>query len=50
MKRIYLTGGEPFIKDDVFKLIEYITKEKELELIVLSNATLFDDEKIKKLD
>jgi len=50
VRRIYLTGGEPFIKDDIFEIIEYITREKELELIVLSNATLFDDEKISKLD
>jgi len=50
IKRIYITGGEPFIKDDIFEIIEYITREKELELIVLSNATLFNDKKIAQLD
>ncbi|KPK34588.1 MAG: hypothetical protein AMK70_07100 [Nitrospira bacterium SG8_35_1] len=50
VKRIYITGGEPFIKDDIFEIIEYITREKSLELIVLSNATLFNDEKIAKLE
>ena len=50
VKRIYITGGEPFIKEDIFEIIEYITREKELELIVLSNATLFDDKKIAKLE
>ncbi len=45
-----LKGGEPFMKDDVFEIIEYITRDKDLELIVLSNATLFDDKKIAKLD
>jgi radical SAM protein with 4Fe4S-binding SPASM domain len=49
VKRFYLTGGEPFIKDGIFEIIRYITKEKKRELIILTNATLFDDEKIKKL-
>lgn len=49
VKRFYLTGGEPFIKDDVFELIRYITKVKKRELIVLTNATLFDDNKIAAL-
>ncbi|MDO8281614.1 MAG: PqqD family peptide modification chaperone [Thermodesulfovibrionia bacterium] len=50
VNRFYVTGGEPFIKDDIFEVIEYITKTKDRELILLTNATLFDDEKIKKLD
>lgn len=50
VKRFYITGGEPFIKDDIFEVIKYITKEKAKELIVLTNATLFDDKKIAALD
>ncbi len=38
--RFYITGGEPFIKDNIFELIPYITKEKNCDLIVLTNATL----------
>ncbi len=49
VKRFYITGGEPFIKDDIFELIRYITKNKDRELIILTNATLFDDNKIKAL-
>ncbi len=49
VKRFYITGGEPFIKDGIFDLIRYITKTKRRELIVLTNATLFDDENIKAL-
>jgi radical SAM protein with 4Fe4S-binding SPASM domain len=49
VKRFYITGGEPFIKEDIFELIKYITHTKKRELIVLSNATLFDDRKIAAL-
>ena len=49
VKRFYITGGEPFIKDGIFDLIKYITKTKKRELIVLSNATLFDENKIAAL-
>lgn len=49
VKRFYITGGEPFIKDGLFDLIKYITKTKKRELIILTNATLFDDKKIAAL-
>ena len=49
VKRFYITGGEPFIKDDIFEIIRYITIQKKHELIILSNATLFDDKKIEAL-
>jgi len=50
VKRFYITGGEPFIKEGIFELIRYIKVEKERELIVLTNATLFNDENIKSLE
>lgn len=49
VKRFYITGGEPFIKNDIFELIRYIIKEKNKELIIQTNATLFDDKKISAL-
>jgi len=49
VKRFYITGGEPFIKDGIFELIRYITKAKKRELIVLTNGTLLDDKKIAEL-
>ena len=39
--RFYFTGGEPFVRKDIFELIEYITQNKKAELIILTNATLF---------
>jgi len=50
VKRFYITGGEPFIKEDIFEIINYITKEKRRDLIILTNATLFDDKKIAALE
>ncbi|RJQ17920.1 MAG: methyltransferase domain-containing protein [Nitrospiraceae bacterium] len=49
VRRFYITGGEPFIRSGIFELIKYITKVKKRELIVLTNATLFDDGKIAAL-
>ncbi|MBI5050948.1 MAG: radical SAM protein, partial [Nitrospirae bacterium] len=49
-KRFYITGGEPFMKDNIFELIRYITQEKGKELIIQTNATLLDDKKIALLE
>ncbi len=39
--RFYMTGGEPFLRKDIFELIRAITESKKRELILLTNATLF---------
>ncbi len=49
VKRLYITGGEPFIKNGIFELIRYITKTRKRELIILTNAMLFDDKKLADL-
>ncbi len=43
--RFYFTGGEPFIRKDIYKLIEYVTREPNSELIVLTNGMFFTQEK-----
>ncbi len=48
--RFYFTGGEPFVRRDIFELIRYITETKQAELIILSNATLFQGELLKQLE
>ena len=40
--RFYFTGGEPFLRKDLPDLIELITKQLGADLIVLTNATLFE--------
>jgi radical SAM protein with 4Fe4S-binding SPASM domain len=47
--RFYFTGGEPFLRNDIFELIEYILRSKKNELIILSNGTLFSGALLKKL-
>jgi MoaA/NifB/PqqE/SkfB family radical SAM enzyme/ubiquinone/menaquinone biosynthesis C-methylase UbiE len=40
-ERVYITGGEPFLRRDIFDLARHITGTHGQELIVLTNATLF---------
>jgi len=39
--RFYITGGEPFVRDDLPKVLRHITEHHRIEVIVLTNATLF---------
>ena len=41
IERVYITGGEPFLRRDIFDLAKHITGTHGCELIVLTNATLF---------
>ncbi len=40
--RFYFTGGEPFIRKDIFELIDYITIDPNTELIILTNGMFFN--------
>jgi len=48
-ERLYFTGGEPFARPDIFELIDFVTRSQNAELIILTNATLFHGERLKKL-
>ncbi|MEO6324768.1 MAG: methyltransferase domain-containing protein [Thermoanaerobaculia bacterium] len=41
MERLYITGGEPFLRRDIFDLARRVTETHGAELIVLTNATVF---------
>ncbi len=41
VERFYVTGGEPFLREDFEDLARLITEEGGRELVVLTNATLF---------
>ena len=47
VRRFYFTGGEPFLRRDIFALINYITKDREL--VILTNGTLLTKEKAGEL-
>jgi len=48
--RFYLTGGEPFMRDDIFEIIDFITNKKGHELIILTNAMLLDNDRVSRLE
>jgi Radical SAM superfamily len=39
IERLYLTGGEPFVRRDIFSLLKHATEGRGLEVIVLTNGT-----------
>jgi MoaA/NifB/PqqE/SkfB family radical SAM enzyme/ubiquinone/menaquinone biosynthesis C-methylase UbiE len=48
--RCYLTGGEPFVRPDLPELIQRITGTHGIEVIALTNATLFAGPRQAALD
>lgn len=46
---ITLTGGEPFLQKDIFKLLEYL-KSKNVYIQILTNATLITEELAEELE
>ena len=48
IKELVLTGGEPFIREDIFNVIRY-AKSKMMKVIVTTNTTLIDKECAEKI-
>lgn len=42
LERLYLTGGEPFVRRDIFDLVRRATERHGLQVIILTNATAFE--------
>ena len=49
LKRVFITGGEPFLRKDIFDLAEYVSIVLGLELVILTNGTLLDEAQITQL-
>ncbi len=47
VQRFYFTGGEPFMRRDIFELIEYVCSDSEL--VILTNATFFNKSILARL-
>ena len=47
VQRFYFTGGEPFMRIDIFELIEHVCRESEL--VILTNATYFSRSVLERL-
>lgn len=41
VERLYITGGEPFLRKDIFELVKHAGETHGMEVILLTNATLF---------
>lgn len=48
VKEVLLTGGEPFLRDDIFKICEYIGR-KGLRSIITTNGALIKDNLIEAI-
>src|SRR5688500_8140256 len=47
VQRFYFTGGEPFMRRDIFDLIDHVCSESEL--VILTNATFFNKSILARL-
>lgn len=48
--KIAITGGEPFVKTELFQLLEYLNKSPQIaNLYILTNGTLIDDKICREL-
>lgn len=50
--RFFITGGEPFLREDIFEIIDHILAPipgQKTELMILSNAMLFRGKHLKRL-
>lgn len=45
--RVYFTGGEPFLREDILDLVEHVTRD--VQLVILSNGILLDDSLVGEL-
>ena len=47
--RVTISGGEPFLRNDIYDILEYISG-KEMIIDVFTNATLINDDVVKRLE
>jgi len=44
-QRVYLTGGEPFLRKDIYDILDYVSSKAET--IILTNGTILDFSKLE---
>lgn len=47
-KIIFFSGGEPFLREDLFKLCQ-VTKDSGVKILICTNGSLLNKERIKKI-
>lgn len=48
-KRFFFTGGEPFLRKDILKIIDHVLRVPEARLVILTNGILLRDSLLKEL-
>lgn len=48
VSRFYFTGGEPFMRRDIFELVEHVCRDSEL--VILTNAMYFGPKNAERLE
>lgn len=48
-RRFFFTGGEPFLRKDLFTLVDAVLSDPKSELAILSNGILLSDAKLAEL-
>lgn len=46
---LHLQGGEPFIRSDIFQVLDLLDQHDGVDFMISSNSLLLDEEKIKRL-
>ncbi|MDE2143875.1 MAG: methyltransferase domain-containing protein, partial [Elusimicrobia bacterium] len=49
VRRFYFTGGEPFVREDLFDLMRLVVDDKASELVMMTNATLLMPQRLEAL-
>ncbi|MEM2089925.1 MAG: radical SAM protein [Candidatus Pacearchaeota archaeon] len=50
LKWIEISGGEPFLRKDIFKILRFIKRETGLKIIIVSNGWFISPKTVKKLE
>lgn len=48
-KQLIITGGEPMVRKDFFEIIKYIRKKSNVDMELMTNATLISEENVNFL-
>lgn len=50
LKWVEISGGEPFLRQDIFEILEFIKRRTKLKVIVVSNGWFITKKIVKKLE
>jgi len=48
-RRIVLSGGEPFLRSDLFEIVSFVKENTKMEIVITTNGALIDSELARKI-